>query len=209
MTQFTNNTSARMLWIHALIFLASATGCQGSTTREPILGGPCENCELVFVDMPKEIQSSTRMTPAGEKGDPLVLEGTVRRAGGAPAGGIIVYAYHTDAGGIYPRSNTQHGRLRAWACSETNGHYRFETIRPGSYPSGNNPQHIHMHVIEPGKGTYWIDDVVFDDDPLLTSRHPRHDRGGSGETHPERDGKGVWQVRRDITLGAAVPGYSP
>ncbi|HET9235572.1 MAG TPA: hypothetical protein VFP10_15730, partial [Candidatus Eisenbacteria bacterium] len=189
-------------------FLGPVAGCQGST-REPILGGPCENCELVFVGMPKDIQSAARIAPKDEKGDPLVLEGTVQRVSGDPVPGIIVYAYHTDAGGIYPRSTTRHGRLRAWARSDKDGHYHFDTIRPGSYPSGDNPQHIHMHVIEPGRGTYWIDDVVFDDDPLLTSRHPRHNRGGSGETHPERDEAGVWHVRRNIVLGAEVSGYSP
>ena len=69
-----------------------------------------------------------------------------------------------------------------------------------------------MHVLEPGRGSYWLDDVVFDDDPLLTpgrrSRMPG--RGGSGIVVPERGADGEsWRVRRDIVLGAGIPGYPP
>lgn len=193
-----------------LMLLVGFTSC-AAAANEPVLGGPCENCELVFVEMPKSIASSGRIAPADEKGEPLVLEGTVRTSAGAPANGVIVYAYHTDASGLYPAGSTRHGRLRGWARTDENGVYRFETIRPGAYPSRNNPQHIHMHVIEPGRGTYWIEDVLFDDDPLLTKDRQEQasgaGRGGNGVCHPVRDAAGVWSVRRDITLGLNVPGY--
>ena len=67
-----------------------------------------------------------------------------------------------------------------------------------------------MHVIERGKATYYIDDVIFADDPLLTAEHRkrmRRGRGGYGESHPKRNAQGVWLVRRDITLGEKIPGY--
>jgi protocatechuate 3,4-dioxygenase beta subunit len=188
----------------ALLCVASS----GLAADEPVIG-ECEGCESVFVDMPKEIAAGARIAPIGEKGEPLVLEGTVRDADGRAAPGIIVYAYQTDAHGIYPQGSTRHGRLRGWARSDAAGHYRFETIRPAAYPGNSIPQHIHMHVIEPGKGTYYIDDVVFDDDPLLTTAQRRHmvlGRGGTGLVAPERLG-GVWRVRRDIALGASVEGY--
>ena len=54
-------------------------------------------------------------------------------ADGAPAAGIIVYAYQTDATGIYPRGSTRHGRLRGWVRTDEAGRYRFDTIRPGAY----------------------------------------------------------------------------
>jgi protocatechuate 3,4-dioxygenase beta subunit len=65
-----------------------------------------------------------------------------------------------------------------------------------------------MHVIEPGRCTYYIEDVLFDDDPLLTplERSRRENRGGIGLAVPLREGSG-WVVTRDIVLGAAVPGY--
>jgi protocatechuate 3,4-dioxygenase beta subunit len=185
--------------------------CAAGRASEPVLGGPCEGCELVFAGMPDDPAPTARIAPAGERGETLVIEGTVRTLDHAPAAGIIVYAYHTDSNGVYPRGTTRHGRLRGWARTDENGNYRFDTIRPGSYPGGNDPSHVHMHVIEPGTGTYFIDDLVFDDDPLLSAEErdgSRPRRGGSGVAHPVRDDAGVWHARRDIALGENVPGYT-
>ena len=136
---------------------------------------------------------------------------------GSPAEGIIVYAYQTDASGVYPELAdppgpwaARHGRLRAWSRTDAQGRYRFETVRPGNYPGRDAPQHIHTHIIEPGCCTYWIDDVVFTDDRYLTPLmrgEVVHGRGGRGVATPVRDGDGVWQVRRDIRLGEGVPGH--
>ena len=66
-----------------------------------------------------------------------------------------------------------------------------------------------MHVIEPGCATYYVDDVVFTDDPHLTPRHVEQmsaGRGGRGVVTPIKR-KGVWHVERDIVLGRNVPGY--
>jgi protocatechuate 3,4-dioxygenase, beta subunit len=177
---------------------------------EPVIGGPCEGCEYVFVGLPSELSSHARIAPLGESGEPLVLTGVVTTQSGVPAPDIVVYAYHTDAGGVYPRGTTRHGRLRGWVRTDAAGRYSFDSIRPGAYPNRKIPQHVHLHVIEPGRGTYWIDDVLFDDDPLLTPevrRQARHRRGGDGLAVPEKDARGVWQVRRDVTLGSNVPGY--
>jgi len=156
--------------------------------------------------MPEAIASRARVAPPAEPGQPLAIEGTVTDREGRPAPGVIVYAYHTDASGIYPRAATRHGRLRGWARTDEAGRYRFDTIRPGAYPGRSAPQHVHMHVIEPGVGTYWIADIVFTDDPLLSAGQRRptgRERGGSGVATPASDGAGGWQVRRDIRLGAA------
>jgi len=158
-----------------------------------------------------------RIAPEDEPGEPLVIEGTVRDEEGAPASGVIVYAYHTDARGIYPRDERlrgsaayPHGRLRAWAKTGADGSYRFETIRPGSYPGTTIAQHVHMHVIEPGRCTYYIASIEFEDDPHLTAADreaQERGRGGSGLVSPTREGGGRWTVRRDIVLGLLVPGY--
>lgn len=84
-------------------------------------------------------------------------------------------------------------------------------IRPGSYPGRDVPEHIHIHVIEPGRATYYIDDVVFSDDSKLTPRQIQkvsRGRGGLGIVTPERR-EGVWLVRRDIVLRQDIPGYPP
>lgn len=215
---------ARGSHLIALLFASLLpAGCEGAVATEaresttalqaqtPVVGGPCEGCELVFRGMPERLADRARIAPAGEPGEPMVLEGIVRRPDGSPADGVIVYAYQTDADGIYPRADTRHGRLRGWARTGADGAYRFDTIRPGSYPNTRNPQHIHLHVIEPGRATYWIDEVNFTDDPLLDVERERRSgrtlRGGPGIVDPEREPDGTWRVRRDIVLGEGVPGY--
>lgn len=191
-----------------------------ATGREKIVGLPCEGCDAVFVDLPERIPGLARITPAGEPGEPLQLRGQVRDAAGKPAAGIIIYAYQTDASGEYPplpatrgTPAQAHGRLRSWARTDADGRYGFDSIRPGGYPGRKDPQHIHLQVIEPGARTYYIDDVVFEDDPRMADpsirsklQHATH-RGGSGVTRPQRDAAGVWQVQRDVRLGMNIPGY--
>jgi protocatechuate 3,4-dioxygenase beta subunit len=66
-----------------------------------------------------------------------------------------------------------------------------------------------MHVIEPARCTYYIDEIVFTDDSRLTAeqRKSHPGRGGSGIVTPKRDSTGTWLVTRDIVLGQAIPGY--
>lgn len=185
---------------------------------EPVVGGPCQGCDAVFVGKPAKLASISRIAPADEPGEPLRLSGVVTGPDGKPRAGIIVYAYQTDAKGIYPRPEKslggwadRHGRLRGWAVTDREGRYTFDSIRPASYPSQAVEQHIHMHVIEPGCGTYYIDNVNFADDPLLPAneRGPRPDaRAGSGLATPTRDAAGTWLVTRDIRLGLNIPGYA-
>lgn len=203
--------------LRKFLFLQSALcgfliGVTQSLTLEttPVIGGPCEGCEFVFQGLPSALTSDARIAPPDEPGEPLILEGTARSLDGTPAAGVVVYAYHTDVGGVYPESTTFHGRLRGWARTDAEGRYRFTTIRPAGYPDGAECAHIHMHVIEPGIGTYYVDNVIFDDDPELPLRL-RHQsvngRGGSGLVYPmQKDG--VWHIQRDITLGRNIPDYA-
>lgn len=186
------------------------------SVREPVIG-PCEGCEAVFDGMApiESVPPSARIAPEDEPGTPMVVRGTVRNQRGEPAPGIVVYAYQTDSDGAYPvdpslrrRPGERHGRLRGWVRTDARGHYEFLTIRPGAYPDSSEPEHIHMHILEPGLGTYYIDDVMFTDDPLLarqTRRQPQ--RGGPGVVTPRRDDEGRWVVTRDITLGLNVADY--
>jgi len=186
--------------------------------RERIVGLPCEGCDAVFVGIPASFGFHERIAPVTEHGEPMTLRGRVLDGKGAPVAGVIVYAYHTDSSGIYPANSAlkgtsaiQHGRLRGWARSNEKGEYQFDTIRPGPYPGRPDPQHIHMHVIEVGRCTYYIGNVEFTDDPRLTperQERPGLLRGGSGITTPIRDSGGTWQVTRDIHLGENIPDYA-
>jgi hypothetical protein len=201
--------------------LAAGTHAQAGEDLEdstPVVGGPCEGCEAVFQNLPapSTLEWAGRIAPPGEPGESMRLEGVVYGPDGEVAPGVIVYAYHTDAEGVYPDdaglsgAAARHGRLRGWVRTDSLGRYRFDTIRPASYPGQTIPAHVHMHIIEPGRGTYWIDSVHFADDPLLTpeDRQPgNRARGGPGVVQPTRGDDGAWRARRDIYLGRGVPGY--
>ena len=187
------------------------------TQREPIVGLPCEGCEAVFQGIPKELGWQARIAPLEEPGEALRIEGTVRDKDGRPTPDIIVYAYQTNARGLYPTDPEsadmeahRHGRLRGWAKTDNQGRYRFDTIRPAGYPDTNIPAHVHMHVLEPGRCTYYVDDLLFEDDPRLTPGLRAElslGRGGPGLAAPQAIPPGAWSVTRDIVLGANIPGY--
>ena len=168
----------------------------------------CEGCESIHEYGKAQLSWSAVIPPAGEPGERLVLTGRVLKTDGrTPAPGVIVYVHHTNAKGLYPRRGDEqgwgqrHGYLRAWVKSNDRGEYRFETIRPGTYPTGEFPAHIHFIIKEPDRREYWIDDVVFTDDPLVTDRHRSSSpRGGNGVVTPKRQEDGTWTAQRDIVL---------
>ncbi len=199
----------------AAAWLALAATFGTSAAREPVVGGPCEACADVFRGLPDALTSSGFIAPEREEGERMRIEGTVRDSEGRAVPGVIVYAYHTNAKGIYPSDQargddaSRHGRLRGWVKTDENGRYRFDTIRPAGYPDTDLPAHVHMHVIEPGRCTYIIDDIHFEDDPRLSVAHRRaaRGRGGPGIATPRRGESGRWLVTRDIVLGEKIPDY--
>lgn len=195
--------------MRTLILFLAACSAQASP-KEVLVGGACDDtCALSFVGMPAKLVSSSRIAPVKEPGEPLSIDGIVRDANEQPVAGVIVYAYHTNAKGIYPKGPTKNGTLRGWAVTGADGAYHFDTIRPAGYPQHPEPQHVHMRVIHPGKCHYTIDSLLFTDDPRLTeAMRKTQDRGhgGSGIATPVRDSTG-WHVRRDITVGAKIDNF--
>ncbi|MGH6754442.1 MAG: hypothetical protein ACREDP_19990 [Bradyrhizobium sp.] len=83
------------------------------------------------------------------------------------------------------------------------------TIRPGGYFTRDLSAHIHTYVIGPRCATYYIDDIMFTDDPLLTAKEIKRrnrDQGSNGIATPIRK-NGRWRITRDIRLGSNIPGY--
>jgi protocatechuate 3,4-dioxygenase beta subunit len=95
---------------------------------------------------PSALAATARIAPASEPGDPLRVRGQLRNLGGAAAAGAVVFAYHTDRGGLYddPAKGPHSWRLRGWARTDRDGRFTFETMRPGAYPGGNIPPHVHF-----------------------------------------------------------------
>jgi protocatechuate 3,4-dioxygenase beta subunit len=201
--------------IYAGIFLSPLFGC--SQPAKQLIGGPCEGCEAIHESPVAFNQLNNRDTMAGfdDAGLQLHIKGVVYQADGkTPTPGIIIYFYHTDEKGIYASKagekgwGKRHGSLRGWLKTGDKGEYEFFTIRPASYPKTNNPQHIHMTIKEPGKNEYWIDEIHFDDDPLLTTEAKSHfqNRGGTGLlTLVKKDNR--YSGVRNIILGKNIPGY--
>lgn len=207
-----HRNASRMLALAAMFVLAASV--VGQPRRD--VGGPCDGCEWSLLAMPGTIAAKARIAPPDEPGEPMTITGTVYGADGrTPAADVVIYAYHTDATGNYPRiadgpaKGIQHGRLRGWVRTGADGRYAFHTIRPAPYPGRGFAAHVHMHAIEPGLSPYYLDDIVFTDDPLVDAQRRSRDgaRGGSGVTTPERDVDGTWQVRRDIVLGLDIPDH--
>jgi protocatechuate 3,4-dioxygenase beta subunit len=209
-----------LLLAAAVPALVAANGACGAQTRGPVraarVGGGCDGCEGIYEGMPQRLDRQTTITAASEPGERLEMSGRIYRADGkTPAAEVILYVYHTDAAGYYSPAPgatgnaRRHGHLRGWMRTGGDGEYKFTTIRPAPYPGQRIPAHIHPIVKEPDRNEYYIDEYVFDDDPLLTpqKRAGLENRGGSGIVCLTRDG-GAWAGRRDITLGLNIPDYS-
>ena len=179
------------------------------------VGGRCEGCEWYILGMPANPAAETTIAGTNEPGERLTISGTIyKKDGKTPAGGTILYLYHTDAAGLYSPYKGQtealrHGHLRGWVKSADDGKYTFHTILPASYPDSKAPMHIHPTIKEPGLMPYYIDEYQFDHDPFLTQeiRNRQELRGGSGIIKLSKDANGTWVGSRDIILGKNIPGY--
>jgi protocatechuate 3,4-dioxygenase beta subunit len=205
----------RTLLPYLFLFSVAVTGCAQSPSAERRVGGGCEDCALMFAGMPSTLSWKTKLAANDEPGEPLIISGTIyKRDGKTPARDVILYVYQTDHTGRYTPAPDQvhakqHGHLRGWVKTDAQGRYEFHTIRPASYPNSQNPQHIHLIIKEPGLSFYWIDDFLFDDDPVLTEQEKsrQEKRGGSGIINLSRNSDGIWIGKRDIILGLNIPNY--
>lgn len=208
------------------LFLISFTllltaGCQAQDKQDGKrafrhVGGPCEGCEAIHEYGNKALGTVDTLAGFAEgRGEKLKVTGTVYlQDGKTPAQGVILYIYHTNETGIYPKRGDEkgwakrHGYMRGWVRTGIDGSYTFYTIRPGTYPSRTEPAHIHATVKEPDKNEYYLDDYLFEGDPLL--RHAQRlaldNRGGSGIVTLTKEGD-LWVATRDILLGLNIPDY--
>ena len=180
-----------------------------------IVGGKCDGCEIMYISMPANISSVDTSVAWNEKGQKLLIHGTAYKLDGkTPAPNVILYYWHTDNNGYYSPAPNQdekskrHGHIRGWVKTDNEGHYAIYTIRPAPYPDRGIPAHIHMTVKEPGINEYWIDEFLFDDDPLLTGaeRKKQENRGGNGILMVENK-NGMQVAERNIVLGLHIPNY--
>jgi len=205
----------KLLLLLLTVVVLSVSGCAQTNQRSEKVGGGCEDCNLMLEGMPQSLRWQTNIADQNEPGEALLISGIIYKPDGkTPAPGVILYVYHTDNTGNYSPSSDQklgkrHGHLRGWMKTDAQGRYQFKTIRPASYPSRQAPQHIHPIIQESNNTLYWIDEYLFEDDPLLTAeeRSRQEKRGGSGVIWLKKDEKGVLIGKRNIILGMNIPNY--
>ncbi len=209
--------STKSNFIILVIFISILLGCKGQS-----VGGTFENSEFIYYGIPKQISPADTSAGWNQKGQKILLTGIVyQQDGKTPASDVLLYYYHTNSEGRYlhkpeekrsmpPNDLGQtHGYIRGWVKTDTSGKYFIFTVRPGTYPTNDEPAHVHITVKEPNDiKEYYIDDFVFDDDKLLTSakRKKMEHRCGSGVLRMVQ--KGDLQIgERNLILGLNIPNY--
>ncbi|CAN5568056.1 hypothetical protein BH11BAC2_BH11BAC2_09540 [soil metagenome] len=187
-----------------------------STTKNKLIGGGCDGCEIMFVGMPTNINAVDTSFGWTENGQKLLVTGTAYKIGGkTPAPNVIIYYWQTDNNGYYSTTKgmdekaKRHGHIRGWVKTDENGKYSIYSIRPAPYPNENIPAHIHTSVKEPNiENEYYIDEFVFDDDKLLKreKRKALENRGGSGVLRVLISGN-LQIAEHNIILGLNIPNY--
>jgi protocatechuate 3,4-dioxygenase, beta subunit len=169
----------------------------------------CEGCEAIDERNPLELSPSATLAGPDEPGQRMRLSGRVYAVDGVtPVEGVVIYAHHTNVEGLYANGtpdsewSRRNGRLRGWVRTDVDGQYAFDTIKPAPYPDMTMPAHVHLYVKEPGRRTYYVDDVVFDGEFKVDAayRAAQELRGGSGIVRLGAGSDGVLTAVRDIRL---------
>lgn len=206
------------------LVLFCLTNCKGQPDNlKTVLSDNFDTQPPFYYGMPDSLSYKDVNPIFDNKGQKLLLTGTVYKLDGkTPVSNVILYYYQTDANGKYVHKKVEsrsmppnklgqtHGYIRGWVKTDVNGRYAIYTHKPGSYPSGTEPAHVHLSIKEPTiEKPYYVDDFVFDDDKLLTSKRRRklENRGGSGILRLVQK-KDVYIGERNIILGLNIPDYA-
>ncbi|MDH3746334.1 MAG: hypothetical protein OES47_14645 [Acidobacteriota bacterium] len=101
----------------------------------------------------KGSESSIVIAGPDEPGERMVVEGRVLESDGStPVAGATVFVFHTDSQGYYSPGGMDEGdaRLCGLMLTDEEGRYRFESIKPAHYATGDGPPaHVHYRVWGP------------------------------------------------------------
>ncbi len=156
---------------------------------------------------PDDVSWKAVLADEKDEGEPLIISGTVFETDGkTPAPNILIYAYHTNAKGFYGRGVGEHphGKHHGWMMTDAQGWYEFRTIKPAQYPIRDTPAHIHYTLTGVNFKEYWIDDIWFEGDDLITAEIKKKQLTGRGGFNsilkPEKGVNDILRGVRDIKL---------
>ena len=172
---------------------------------------------------PTDAPSTALLAARDEPGERLVVSGRVL-FGSEPVPGASLFVFQTDRNGVYaPGVNGNDAeltpRLYALLRTDSEGRYRYETIRQGSY--NGNAAHVHYIVKATGYKARIVD-LWFQDDPILAARRAaglpevtdalrntpyyRASAEVIAIRPVARDVDGTWHTTRDIQMFRKSPG---
>jgi protocatechuate 3,4-dioxygenase beta subunit len=112
-------------------------------------------------------------------GERIIVHGKVQDERARPVPGCLIEVWQANAGGRYRHANEKYlapldpdfggcGRM----LTDSQGNYRFSTIRPGPYPWPNGPNdwrpaHIHFSLFGQAFVQRLITQMYFEGDPLI------------------------------------------
>jgi protocatechuate 3,4-dioxygenase, beta subunit len=138
------------------------------------LSGPIFSAELAG----PAVCDLTKQSSAAPIGERIIVSGTVLDEDARPVRKTLVEIWQANAAGRYLHKKDQHDApldAHFTGCGHTltdsEGRYRFVTIRPGAYPWRNHanawrPAHIHFSVFGPTFATRLITQMYFPGDAL-------------------------------------------
>lgn len=145
------------------------------------------------------------------KANKLKITGTIYESDGVtPAKGAILFIEHADDNGDYQireKDNKRYMFHRGWIKTNADGQYTFYTFVPGAaiapvtFPRRKGLIKILPTVKEEGQPEYYLDALLFDDDPLLTKacRKRLKRKGIDNILKPKKQGE-MLVVNKDIVL---------
>jgi len=143
-------------------------------TLSEVTGPVYGHCDISATD-----HDLTRQHSGAPLGQRIIVSGRVVADGGHPVRHTLVEIWQANAAGRYFHKKDDHpapldpnftgaGRV----LTDSDGCYRFITIKPGAYPWQNHdnawrPAHIHFSLFGPAFATRLITQMYFPSDPLL------------------------------------------
>lgn len=139
------------------------------------LTGPVYGHESVLVND----SDLTRQHAGDPLGERIIVTGRVTDEDGRPVPNTLIEIWQANAAGRYIHVRDQHPApidpnfSGAGRCvTDSEGRYRFVTVKPGAYPWKNHhnawrPAHIHLSLFGPSFLTRLVTQMYFPGDPLI------------------------------------------